>query len=102
MQKELELYEILYLIQPRLTEQETAEKINFYQDFLTERGSQVMVQNRGRRNLSYPIKSFETARYIQMFYLGNGELVSTLNKIIQRDENVLRHVTTKLPEPLAG
>ena len=34
MQKELELYEILYLIQPRFTEQETTEKINFYQDFL--------------------------------------------------------------------
>ena len=100
MQKELELYEILYLIQPRFTEQETTEKINFYQDFLTERGSQVMVQNRGRRNLSYPIKGFETANYIQMFYLGNGELVSTLNKRIQRDENVLRHITTKLSEPL--
>jgi small subunit ribosomal protein S6 len=100
MQKELELYEILYVVEPTFTEQETEEKIEYYQKFLTEKGSQVMVQNRGKRNLSYPIKGFETANYIQMFYLGNGELVKSLNKEIQRDLKVLRHMTTKLPGPL--
>ena len=101
MQKELELYEILYLVRPNFTEQETTEKISYYQDFLTNKGSQVMVQNRGKRQLSYPIKGFETANYIQMFYLGNGTLVNALNQEIQRDQTVLRHITTKLPEPLA-
>ena len=100
MQKELELYEVLYLIEPTFTEQETSEKIDFYQEFLTKKGSQVMVQNRGKRNLSYPIKGFETANYIQMFYLGNGDLVKIFNKEIQRDEKILRHITTKLPGPL--
>jgi len=96
MQKELELYEILYVVKSASTE----KKIEYYQNFLTEKGSQVMVQNRGKRNLSYPIKGFETANYIQMFYLGNGELVKTLNKEIQRDTEILRHITTKLPGPL--
>ena len=100
MQKELELYEILYLIKPGFTEQETTEKINVYKNFIINKGSKVMVQNRGKRQLSYSIKGFETANYIQMFYLGNGDLVNSLNKEIQRDENILRHVTTKLPEPL--
>ncbi len=100
MQKELELYEVLYLIEPTFTEQEIIEKVDFYQNFLTSKGSQVMVQNRGKRNLSYPIKGFETANYIQMLYLGNGSLVSNLDKQIQRDVNVLRHITTKLQSPL--
>lgn len=102
MQKELELYEILYLVQPSFTERDTAEKIHYYQKFLTNEGSQVMIQNRGKRQLSYPIQGFLTANYIQMFYLGNGELVNSLNKEIQRDENVIRHITTKiiLPESI--
>ena len=102
MQKELELYEILYLVQPSFTERDTAEKIDYYQEFLINKGSQVMIQNRGKRQLSYPIQGFLTANYIQMFYLGNGELVNSLNKEIQRDENVIRHITTKiiLPESI--
>ena len=96
MQKELELYEMLYLIDPTFTEQETTKKINFYQNYLTDRGSQVMIQDRGKRTLSYPIKGFETANYIQMFYVGNGDLITSLNKEIGRDDKILRHITTKV------
>ena len=102
MQKELELYEILYLVQPSFTERDTAEKIDYYQEFLTNKGSQVLIKNRGKRQLSYPIQGFSTANYVQMFYLGNGGLVNSVNKEIQRDENVIRNITTKilLPESL--
>ena len=80
MKKEIELYEILYLLNHYYTQQEIKTKVDYYQTFLTSQGSQVMVQNRGKRALSYPIKGFENANYIQMLYLGNGKLVATLNK----------------------
>ena len=47
MRKELELYEILVLLDPNLIDNEVATKIEFYQDFLTAKGSKVMVQTRG-------------------------------------------------------
>ena len=96
MQKELELYEILYLIQPSFTEQETTEKTKYYESFLTDKGSQVMVKNQGKRSLAYPIKGFETATSVQFVYLGNGELIKLLNTELQRDEFILRSITTKL------
>ena len=80
-----------------MTQQEVLSKIDFYQTFLTERGSQVMVQNRGKRVLRYPIKGFESANYIQMVYLGNGKLVTELNQVIKRDDSILRNITTRLP-----
>ena len=98
MKKEIELYESIYLLIPSFTQQEIASRIDYYQTFLTEQGSQVMVQNRGKRSLSYPIKGFECANYIQMIYLGNGKLINALNKEIKRDESVLRNITTRLPE----
>ena len=98
MKKEIELYEIIYLLNPSFTQQEITSKIDYYQSFLTQQGSQVMVQNRGKRSLSYPIKGFDTASYIQMVYLGNGKIVNALNKEIRRDEAILRNITTRLPE----
>lgn len=98
MKKEIELYESIYLLNPSFTQQEISSKMEYYQTFLTQQGSQVMVQNRGKRSLSYPIKGFESANYIQMVYLGNGELIKSLNQEIKRDETVLRNITTRLPE----
>jgi len=98
MKKGIELYEVIYLVNPSFTQQEISSKMEYYQTFLTQKGSQVMVQNRGKRALSYPIKGFESANYIQMIYLGNGTLVTALNKEIKRDESILRNITTRLPE----
>nr|WKK50274.1 ribosomal protein S6 [Ochrosphaera neapolitana] len=96
MEKDLELYEILYLVDPNFNETELKDKINFYRDFLTQLGSQVMVQNRGKRNLSYSIKGFESATYIQMLYVGNQKLIKNLNLALGRDNTILRHLTTKV------
>jgi|TARA_B100000768_G_C11154739_1_gene321865 ribosomal protein S6 len=96
MKKELELYELILLFKFTSTEAETVEKIQAYKDFLTEKGSQVMVKNQGKRSLAYPIKNVETATAVQFVYLGNGELNKQLGVEIQRDEYVLRATTTKL------
>jgi|TARA_B110000503_G_C7157347_1_gene417908 small subunit ribosomal protein S6 len=98
MQKEIELYELIYLVDPTFTEQELTKKIEHYRNFLMSKGSKVMVQNSGRQNLSYDIKGFKTANYLQMMYLGNGNIVNSLNKELQRDSSILRHLTTKLNE----
>ena len=96
MKKELELYELVLLIKYTATSDELSQKIAKYQDFLTEKGSQVMVKNHGNRSLAYPIKGFDTACYIQFVYVGNGDLIKQLNVEIQRDEFILRAITTKL------
>src|SRR6056297_1112113 len=98
MQKELELYEMLYLVDPGITESDLESKTSFYRDFLTNRGSQVMVQNRGKRSLSYKIRGCEPANYIQMIYVGNQKLRTILDTTIRRDSSVLRSLTTKIPK----
>ena len=55
-----------------------------------------MFKNHGKISLAYSIKGFDTATYVQVVYLGNGDLIKQLNTELQRDESVLRTVTTKL------
>jgi ribosomal protein S6 len=95
MKKEIELYEIVLLIKPAFNQQEILDKINYYHLFLTNQGSRVISQNRGKKSLNYMIKGFDNAIYIQMYYLGNGQLVNALNKEFSRDESILRNITTK-------
>jgi len=98
MEKELKMYELVLFFKVNSTEQELKTKIERYRDFLTEKGSQVMVKNNGKISLAYPIKNFDTAIYIQMIYLGNGLLIKQLDTELQRDETILRSVTTRLLE----
>ena len=96
MKQELKMYELVLFFKVTSTEQELKTKIERYKDFLTEKGSQVMVKNNGKKSLAYPIKGFEIATSVQIVYLGNGNLIRQINTEIQRDEFVLRGLTTKL------
>ena len=96
MTEELKIYELVLFLKVTATEQELKDKIERYRDFLTGKGSQVMIKNNGKISLAYPIKNFDTAMYIQIIYLGNGSLIKQINTEIQRDNTILRAVTTKL------
>ena len=96
MKKELELYELILLLKFTTTEQETISKTEYYRDFLIGKGSQVLVKNQGKLSLAYPIKGSDIATSVQMVFLGNGDLIKQINIELQRDEAVLRVITTKL------
>ena len=96
VKKELGLYELVLLMKFTTVEEVTRERIDFYKNFITEKGSQVMVKNHGKKSLAYPIKGYEIATSVQIVYLGNDNLIKQLNTEIQRDEFILRDLTTKL------
>ena len=98
MKKELELYELVLLLKFTATEKETIAKTEFYKNFLIEKGSQVLIKNQGKVSLAYPIKGFDIATSVQIIFLGNGTLLNQVNVEIQRDETVLRAITTKLKD----
>ena len=96
VKKELELYELVLLFKFTTVEDATRERIDFYTDFIKKRGTQVMVKNQGKKSLAYLIKGFDIATSVQIVYLGNDTLIRQLNTEIQRDEFILRGLTTKL------
>jgi len=98
MKKELSLYELVLLTKFTTVEQDLTEKIEYYRDFIISKGCQVMVKNHGTVSLAYPIKGLDTANSIQLVYLGNGNIIKQLNTEIQRDEFILRSITTKVSD----
>ena len=98
MAKKLDIYEILYLVDTSFTEEKLENKIEFYRDFAVKNGSSAIVKNCGQKDLSYTVKKQTSANYIQMVYVGNNKLVNLMNQEMNRDEDILRHFTTKLVE----
>ena len=96
LKKELELYELILLLKFTTVEDATRERIDFYTDFIKNRGTQVIVKNHGKKSLAYTIKGFDIATSVQIVYLGNDTLIRQLNTEIQRDDFILRSLTTKL------
>jgi len=96
VKKELELYELVLLIKFTAVDGAVNERVDFYRDFIKDKGTQVMVKNNEKKSLAYPIKGFETATSVQFVYLGNDDLIRQINTQIQRDDFVLRGLTTKL------
>jgi len=78
---ELSSYETVYILKSDLSEDSLLKTIEQYQGLLLERGAKnILIENRGRRNLKYPIKSSKDGVFIQMNYDANGEIISLIEK----------------------
>ena len=79
--KNLVSYETIYLLKPDLTEDLLLKIVEQYQGVLVERGAKnIVIENRGRRHLKYPIKRAKDGVYIQMNYEANGEVINLIEK----------------------
>jgi small subunit ribosomal protein S6 len=97
MNIKLDSYETVYIINPEITEEILIKLIEQYQGVLIERGAKnIIIQNRGRRHLKYPIKRSRDGIYIQMNYDSNGELINLIERSLKINESILRYLTIKI------
>ena len=88
-------YETIYLLKPDLTEDLLLKIVEQYQGVLVERGAKnIVIENRGRRHLKYPIKRAKDGVYIQMNYQANGEVINLIEKSMRINDSIIRYMTT--------
>ena len=88
-------YETVYIVKPDLTEDALLKIIEQYQGILIERGAKnILIENRGRRHLKYPINRVKDGVYIQMNYDANGEIVSLIERSMKINESIIRYLTS--------
>jgi len=88
-------YETIYLLKPDLTEDLLLKIVEQYQGVLIERGAKnIVIENRGRRHLKYPIKRVKDGVYIQMNYQANGEVINLIEKSMRINDSIIRYMTT--------
>lgn len=85
-------YELLYIVNPRFTEEEVEPIKTEINELIAQKGGQIWHQeNLGRRKLAYPISKALHGQYlVAEFELEDGSMLKGLNNSLELDKRILR------------
>ncbi len=90
-------YELMVIFTPVLSEEDFKSAQKKYKDFIAEHSGSVVNSNPwGLKSLAYPIQKKTTGIYWVLEYTATADFNEKLKIQLLRDENVLRHMITKL------
>jgi small subunit ribosomal protein S6 len=89
-------YEIVFIVHPDQSEQ-VPGVIERYRSMVTGTGGQIhRLEDRGRRQLAYPIEKIHKAHYVLMNIECGNEALAELEHAFKFNDAVLRHLTVRM------
>ena len=85
-------YEVLYVIDPTLGEEDTAALVAKFKDLAESRGTVTEVDEWGKRRLAYPINDLEEGYYVLMTFTADPAFPAELDRQMRINVNVMRSV----------
>ena len=102
MEKVLNSYESLFIVDVSNGEEATNATVNKFTSLIAENGTIIEVAQWGKRRLAYPINDMSEGYYVVVTFKAAGNFLAELDRLFQIDENVMRSLTIKLDfEPVA-
>lgn len=93
----LQSYELMVIFTPVLAEDDFRAAQKKFADFVKENGGEIVHQDAwGLRSLAYPIAKKTTGLYWVAEYKASTDVNAKLEVQMNRDENVMRHMITRL------
>jgi small subunit ribosomal protein S6 len=90
-------YELMVIFTPVLSDEEFKAEQKKYATLVKNGGGSVVAENAwGLKSLAYPIRKKTTGLYWVLEYTAPSEFNEKLKTQLLRDENVLRHLGTRL------
>ena len=91
------LYELLVVLKPTLSEKDLDGAINQVQDSIKNFGGNIVKSDELiRRRFTHTMKGFKEGFYISMIFNSPPELPNTLKRTLAVSDDVLRHVILKI------
>ncbi len=90
-------YELMVIFTPVLSDEDFKSSQKKFQDFITENGGAIVHSNPwGLKSLAYPIQKKTTGIYWVVEFTGPSDINEKLKIQLLRDEQVMRHMITRL------
>ena len=83
-------YEVLYIINPTLGEDETAALVAKFKDLAESRGTVTEVDEWGKRKLAYLINDLDEGYYVLMTFTAAAAIPAELDRIFRITDGVMR------------
>ncbi len=93
-------YEIMFIVKPTLSEDETKKVVESFGKVLTDNGAKITDQKEmGQRELAYEIKKFKSGYYYLYFVeASNDEAINEFDRLAGISSDVIRHLITKIED----
>jgi len=86
-------YEIVYIFDSVLTEDQVNEKLEKYHQHITKNGGEITaVDHWGKRQLAYPINKKTTGYYVVVQFTGDAESLPALERALKLDDDLARYL----------
>ena len=94
MAKTTEKYEVLYIINPNLSEEETQAVVEKFKTLVEQNGTLDEMEEWGKRKLAYEINYLTEGYYVLVTFTSGPELPAELNRILGITDGVIRYLVT--------
>lgn len=85
-------YEVLYIIDPNLSEEGTAALVAKFKDLAESRGTVAEVDEWGKRKLAYPINDLEEGYYVLMTFAADPAFPAELDRLMRINTGIMRSI----------
>ena len=94
MAKTTEKYEVLYVLNPNLTEDETQAIVEKFKTLIEQNGTVDEMEEWGKRKLAYEINYLTEGYYVLVKFTSGPELPAELDRILGITDGVIRSLVT--------
>ena len=98
MAKTSEKYELMYIIDPTLSEEDTAAIVEKFKALVEEHGTLDEMEEMGKRKLAYEINYLSEGYYVLIKFTSAPEFPAELDRILGITDGVIRSLITRRPE----
>ena len=96
VKKNMNQYEVMYVIDPTLEDSARTELINRFSDLVKKNGGEVdRVDEWGKRRLAYAIQYKTEGYYVLMYIKAPADLPRELERNMQINDSILRYLTVR-------
>jgi small subunit ribosomal protein S6 len=96
-------YELMFVVDPRVADEDVVTMTQEYKNMITTGGSQITgEENWGRRKLAYPINKLSEGKYV-LLYIGSDGGKTGLPEVehrMRQNDKILRYLTVRTDEDL--
>ena len=94
MAKTSEKYELMYIINPNLSEEETAAVVEKFKALVEQNGTLDEIEEMGKRKLAYEINYISEGYYVLVKFTSAPEFPAELDRVLGITDGVMRSLIT--------
>ena len=98
MAKTTEKYELMYIINPNLSEEETAAVVEKFKALVEQNGTLEEMEEMGKRKLAYEINYISEGYYVLVKFTSGPDFPAELDRVLGITDGSLRSLITRRPE----